>query len=427
MKKHTTRLIGYIVFVVSIVLFFGCSDNEESAKISDVGVSSSEMTSSSNFSTFSSESALSSSESLLSSSTMATSSSATSENIDNLPTATRYYAMPEDFKQASDIDNIWQNDTVMTYEFLPHGGFLGDGVFKATPASGTDQANTGWNILGITQADHSRAPLFVSALYYFSPEWVAVIGEGVKNIDFQLYDPEPGVENHANTRIVSGIYGREDWPSFDGRVGTHVELNRGGAGWHYSGNAKTSLLDKTDTGLFLEDVSGMWFWMAYYIDFENNRVSAYVKTGPNGPYPEVTRILHRTNNSLLLGTNLHDHAWVKGEIVTGQTSGATARVENVGYDGLIVTPISGNFVDAYDGQYHGVAGEYLVGSQSGAWNQAVYADNWNWDRTSGGLNAGAARNILGYWKVDANTPKTSEMYHMLDQVAVGNGWIDPPF
>ncbi len=356
---------------------------------------------------------------------LALSTYAIANNIDNLPVATQFYAVPNDFKSASDIENIWQKDP-MSYEFLPHEGFLGDGVFKATPQSGIHKANTGWNIPRIADANNSREPLFVSAMYYFSPEWISVINYGAKNIDLQLYDPEPGIENRTNTRMVSAISNRNDWPGLDGRLGVHVQLNRGGAGWHYSGYARDSIDDKTDTGLFLDDVAGMWFWMAYYIDFENNRVSVYVKTGPNGPYPKVTRVLHRTNNCLLLGTDLHDHRWVKDEIVTGQTSGATARVKEVGYEGIIVSPISGNFIDAYDVQYNGAEGEHLIGSQSGAWNHNVVAQNWNWDRTSGGLNEGASRNILGYWELDDSTEKTADMYHMLDQVYVGNGWIDPP-
>jgi hypothetical protein len=345
----------------------------------------------------------------------------TDDNPDDLPLATTRYAEPSHFKQASDISNIWQNDAVMTYEFLPHGGLLGDGAFKATPASGTHQNNTGWNIPNLSLADNSREPLFVSAVYYFSREWAPAIGRGVKNIDFQLYDPEYPFENHANTRVISGLSDAGDMPRFDGRRGVRFELNRGGAGWGFSGRSYG-----TDSGLFLEDVAGMWFWLGYYIDFENNRVSAYVKTGPEGPYPNVTRVLHRTNNNLLLGSDLHDHPWVRGETITGQTSGATAIVDDYGYDGLIITPISGNFADQYDVSNNGAEGELIVGSESGAWSGRVAAENWNWDRTSAGLNVPASRNINGYWKVDASTPKTTDMYHIVDQVAVGNGWINPP-
>ncbi|WP_428737454.1 hypothetical protein [Sulfurimonas sp.] len=349
-------------------------------------------------------------------------------NPQNLQEATLHYAVAEDFKQASDIDNIWQNDTVMTYEFLPSSGVFGDGVFKATPTSQTDQANTGWNIPNISQADNSRDVLFVSAMYYFSSSWIPAIGAGVKNIDFSLYDTNHVNDAHNPTRIVSLISAGGDWPRFDNKQGVRVTLNRGGAGWNFCGSsADTNATDtKTDAGLFLEDVADMWFWMAYYIDFENNSVAVYVKTASNGPYPEVTRVLYRRNNSVLVGADLQDHAWVKGEIITGQTSGATARVEDYGYDGLIVTPISGDFVDQYDVDYNGALQEHIVGSQSGAWNGLVSASNWNWDRTEGGLNEGAARNILGYWKVDASTAKNAQMYHMLDQVQVGNGWIDPP-
>ncbi len=340
---------------------------------------------------------------------------------DNIPLATVLYAEPGDFQQSTDITNIWQDDQVMTYEFLPQGGISGDGAFKATPASGTEEGNTGWNIPGLTQANNSREPLFVSAVYYFSTEWAPIIGRGVKNIDFQLYDPSYPLESHTDTRMISALVDGGDMPRFDGRTGVRFELNRGGAGWHFSGRSYG-----TDSGLFLEDVAGMWFWLGYYIDFQNNRVSAYVKTGPDGPYPTVTRILHRTNNNLLIGQDLHDHPWVRGETITGQTSGATAIVDDYGYDGLIITPISGNFVDLYDVDHSGVEKELIVGSQSGAWSGLVAASNWNWDKTSGGLNVGASRNILGYWKVDASDPKTTDMYHIVDQVAVGNGWINPP-
>lgn len=346
------------------------------------------------------------------------------DNIDNLPEATVMYAVPSDFQQESDItDNIWEDETVMTYEFLPEGGLSGEGAFKATPASGEAQDNTGWNIPSLSSADNSRDPLFVSAAYYFSPEWASNIGPGVKNIDFQLYDPAYPIEEHTNTRITS-ILTEWEGPRFDGRSGAALGLNRGGAGWHFTGRSY-----ETDNGLFLDDVAGMWFWMAYYIDFENNRVSVYVKTEPSGPYPEVTRVLHRTDNNLLVGGNLHDHPWVAGETVTGQTSGATARVDDVGYDGLIVTPISGDFVDAYDvdnADDEPVTGEQLMGSQSGLWEGEAAAQNWNWDRTTGGLNVPSSRNILGYWKVEETPEKTPDMYHILDQVAVGNGWIDPP-
>ncbi len=343
------------------------------------------------------------------------------ENIDALPLATRYYAQPDDFQQPSDLVNIWQNDAVMSYEFIPDGGFFGQGVFKATPAQGTAQNNTGWNIPDIADANDSREPLFISALYYFSPEWATFLGEGVKNIDFQLYDSEHVNGDHNPTRIVSLIFDGGDRPRFDGRRGVSVGLNRGGAGWQFGGRSYMS-----DSGLFLEDVAGMWFWMAYYIDFENNRVSVYVKTPPEGPYPKVTRVLHRTNNNLLLSDNIHDHPWIRGEIVTGQTSGATARVDDYSYGGLIVTPISGNFVDQYDVDYGNAEREFIVGSQSGAWQESIVAENWNWDRTTGGINEGASRNILGYWKVSESTEKTAQMYHILDQVTVGNGWIDPP-
>jgi hypothetical protein len=330
------------------------------------------------------------------------------------------YAVPSDFQQAEDINNIWQNSTVMTYEFIADGGYFGDGAFKATPSNGTDQRNTGWNIPNLSLADNSREPLFVSALYYFSPQWAANIGRGVKNIDFQLYDPAYPTENHHNTRITS-ILTQWDGIRLDRRTGPCFGLNRGGAGWHFTGRSFAS-----DSGLFLGDVTGMWFWLAYYIDFENNRVSAYVKTAASGPYPTVTRVLHRTNNNLLLGTDLHDHPWVRGETVTGQTSGASAIIDDLGYDALIVTPVSGNFVDRYDVRNSGVVPEQLRGSQSGLWTGGVAAENWNWDRTLGGLNFPASRNILGYWVVEASPLKTPEMYHILDQVAVGNGWIDPP-
>lgn len=343
------------------------------------------------------------------------------DNPDSLPLATTRYANPSHFKQVSDISNIWQNDSVMTYEFLPDGGLFGDGAFKATPASGSYESNTGWNIPDISLADNSREPLFVSAVYYFSREWAPVIGRGVKNIDFQLYDPEYPFESHTNTRMISALVDVGDMPRFDGRRGVRFELNRGGAGWHFSGRSYG-----IDSGLFLEDVAGMWFWLGYYIDFQNNRVSAYVKTAPDGPYPNVTRVLHRTNNNLLLGRNLHDHPWAHGETITGQTSGATAIVDDYGYDGLIVTPISGNFVDQYDVDNNGAEGELIVGSESGAWSGLVASENWNWNRTSGGLNVPASRNINGYWKVDAPTVKTTDMYHIVDQVAVGDGWINPP-
>jgi hypothetical protein len=393
MKKYNTKLFYHIALTISIAIFSGCSNSKE-----EIEQKREEET------------------------------PGIPILISDITPATQYFAMPENFKHSSDIDNIWLNDTVMTYEFLLTGGFFGDGVFKATPSSGTNEANTGWNIPNIKAADNSREPLFVSAMYYFSSEWIPAIGSGVKNIDFQLYDTNHANDAHNPTRIVSGILDRGDWPRFDKRKGVHVELNRGGAGWNFSGrSADVNATDKkTDAGFFLEDVADEWFWMAYYIDFENNIVSVYVKTGANGAYPEVTRVLHRTNNSVLLGTDLHDHAWVKGEIITGQTSGATARVDDYGYDGLIVTPLSGNFVDLYDVDYNGEQGEYIVGSKSGAWSKPVVAENWNWDRTDGGLNEGAARNILGYWKVNNNTPKTANMYHMLDQVKVGNGWIDPP-
>jgi hypothetical protein len=361
------------------------------------------------------------------------------DNIDDLPTATRYYAVPEDFKQASDITNIWSaNAGLMNYEFLPHGGFLGDGVFKATPAipQTVTQQNTGWGIPNASAAEGSRQPLFISAMYKFSSQWLSAIRYGTKNIDIQLYDSEhpdeqaaqeQGLANdyHNPSRFVGGIQYNEDWPSFYNRQGVFLDIIQGGAGWKYRGRSVApDAVDKTDAGFYLDDVADEWFWMAYYIDFENSSVSVYVKTGPNGAYPEVTRVLHRGNNNLLIGTDLHDIRWHRGDIVTGETSGATARVEDVGYDGIVVTPISGDFVDEYD--LDGNSGEHLILNGEVLENYQVVAENFNFDRTTGGLMEANIKNVLGYWGLQDNIPKTSEMYHMLDRLYVGNGWIDPP-
>jgi hypothetical protein len=175
----------------------------------------------------------------------------------------------------------------------------------------------------------------------------------------------------------------------------------------------------------------MWFWLGYYIDFENNRVSAYVKTGPGGPYPTVTRVLHRTNNNALttienIGGAIHRHPWVRGETITGQTSGATAILNDYSYHGMVITPLSGDFVDQYDVKHNGVQGELIVGSQSGAWSGPVAAENWNWDRSIEGFDSGFSGIINGYWRVKTSAQITPDTCHIVDEVAVGNGWIDPP-
>jgi hypothetical protein len=280
------------------------------------------------------------------------------------------------------------------------------------------QDSTGWKIPNLELANHSREPLFVSGVYYFSGEW-ANYASG-KFLDFSLHEDE-SIPGRDDVRISPLLTGGGDEPSFDGRTGKRFELNRGGGGHGFRGRS-----NGIDNGLFLDDVAGKWFWLGYYIDFENNRVSAYVKTGPGGPYPVVTRVLHRTNNNLLIGARLHRHRWVPGETITGLTSGATAIVDDYNYDGLIITPLSGDFIDLFDVDHYGVQGELIVGSQSGTWSEPVAAQNWNWDRTTEGLAHGFSGIINGYYHVKTSVPVTAEMCHIADQVAVGNGWIDPP-
>jgi hypothetical protein len=349
-------------------------------------------------------------------------------NPDNLPYATLDYAEPSQFKQPSDIDNIAQEDNIMSYEFLANGGLHGDGAFKATPVPEGYEDSTGWTIPNFLLANHSREPLFISGVYYFSEEWVNTInnGTGGKFIDFSLHsDDNPDDRDYV--RISSVLSRRGDAPRFDKRSGACFKLNRGGAGWAFSGRSFAP-----DNGLFLEDVAGMWFWLGYYIDFENNRVSAYVKTGPRGPYPTVTRVLHRTNNNVLTiiegvgHGSLNRHPWVRGEIITGQTSGATAILNDYSYKGITVTPLSGNFVDIYDVKHNGIEGELIIGSQSGALSRPLAAENWNWNRTTEGLDSSFSGIINGYWGVKESVPITPDMCHITDEVAVGNGWIDPP-